>query len=398
MTNRLYYTDSYVRDFDATVLDVVDHGGRRAAILDRTAFYPTSGGQPFDTGMLGDARVVDVVDREDGVVLHVIEGAIEAGLVHGCIEWERRFDHMQQHTGQHVLSAAFERVCRARTESFHLGAVSSTIDLAREVSPAEITATELEANRIVWEDRSVIIRFADENEAARLPLRKEPKREGMLRIIEIEGVDLSACGGTHVSRTGAIGHIAVASVERFRGGNRVEFRCGIRALDGYRALRDSLSAASRLLSTGPEDVPGAIQRLLAEAKLARARIKDLQEQLAHHLAAALAARGSHIDDIVHVVQRVDGWDMAGLKIIAAAIAERASHVAVLVGSGSPGSIVAARASNVAVDAAAIVKAVTAKFGGKGGGRPELAQGGGLNAPPDDVVRFVAGELNQQLKR
>ena len=392
MTNRLYYTDSYVRDFDATVLAVVDHGDRRAAILDCTAFYPTSGGQPFDTGTLGDARVVDVVDREDGAVLHVIEGSIEAGSVHGCIDWERRFDHMQQHTGQHVLSAAFERRCQARTESFHLGAVSSTIDLAREVAPAEIAAAELEANRIVWEDRPVVIRFADEDEAARLPLRKEPKREGTLRIIEIEGVDLSACGGTHVSRTGAIGHIAVASFERFRGGSRIEFRCGVRALHGYRSLRDSMSAAARLLSTGTDDVPAAIERLQAESKLSRARIKDLQEQLAHHLAAALAARGSHIDDVVHVVQRVDGWDMAGLKIIAAAIAERASHVAVLVGSGTPGSIVAARASNVAVDAAAIVKAVTAKFGGKGGGRPELAQGGGLNAAPDDVVRFVAGQL------
>lgn len=397
MTTRLYYTDSYLRDFDAHVLAVVDIGDRRAAILDRTAFYPTSGGQPFDIGTLGDARVLDVIDREDGTVLHVIEGSIEAGPVHGSIDWGRRFDHMQQHTGQHVLSAAFERVCQARTASFHLGAVSSTIDLAREVSPSEIAAAELAANRTVWEDRPVIIRFADEHEAGSLPLRKEPQRGGVLRIVEIEGVDLSACGGTHAARTGAIGSIAVGSSERFRSGSRIEFRCGIRALLGYRALRDSLSASSRLLSTGPDDVPEAIERLQTESRLARARIKDLQEQLAHHVASALAALGSGVGGVVHVVQRVDGWDMAGLKMIAGTIAERARHIAVLVGSGTPNAIVAARAADVPLDAAAIVKAVTAQFGGKGGGRPELAQGGGMNAAPDDIVRFAAEEL-KQLKR
>jgi alanyl-tRNA synthetase len=288
-------------------------------------------------------------------------------------------------------------VCHVRTESFHLGALSSTIDLAREVSPSEIAAAELEANTIVWDDRPVTIRFADETAAAALPLRKEPKRTGLLRIVEIEGIDLSACGGTHISRTGAIGSIAVSSFERFRGGTRIEFRCGGRALQGYRALRDSLSAASRLLSTARDDVPGAIERLQAESKLARTRVKDLQEQLAQYQAAALAARGASVEDSVHVVERVDGWDMAGLKAIALAVAARPGHLVVLVG-GTPVSIVAARASDVTADAAAIVKAATAKFGGKGGGRPELAQGGGLNGSPDDVVRFISGELNRPLKR
>jgi alanyl-tRNA synthetase len=397
LTIRLYYTDACLREFDATVLDVIDVEGRRAALLDRTAFYPTSGGQPFDTGVLGSAKVVDVVARDDEMILHVVEGAIERGPIHGSIDWNRRFEHMQQHTGQHVLSAALERVCHVRTESFHLGALSSTIDLAREVSPSEIAAAELEANTIVWDDRPVTIRFADETAAAALPLRKEPKRTGLLRIVEIEGIDLSACGGTHISRTGAIGSIAVSSFERFRGGTRIEFRCGGRALQGYRALRDSLSAASRLLSTARDDVPGAIERLQAESKLARTRVKDLQEQLAQYQAAALAARGASVEDSVHVVERVDGWDMAGLKAIALAVAARPGHLVVLVG-GTPVSIVAARASDVTADAAAIVKAATAKFGGKGGGRPELAQGGGLNGSPDDVVRFISGELNRPLKR
>jgi len=237
VTERLYYTDPYTTEFDAHIVGAEAHEGRPAVVLDRTAFYPTSGGQPFDTGQLGGVAVVDVVDRDDGTILHVIERELQAGPVRGRIDWTRRFEHMQQHTGQHVLSAAFERVVGARTESFHLGSVSSTIDLGRMVSAGEIDRAEDEANRVVWEDRPVTIRFADAEEAAKLPLRKEPARTGRLRLIDVENFDISACGGTHVARTGAIGMIAIAGSERVRGGTRVEFLCGVRALRGYRALR-----------------------------------------------------------------------------------------------------------------------------------------------------------------
>ena len=221
MTNRLYYTDPYLQAFDATVTAVDRVGDRTVVALDRTAFYPTSGGQPYDTGTLGALRVVDVFDRDDGSIAHVVEGIPPqpGQQVRGEIDWRRRFDHMQQHTGQHVLSAAFEHLFRVRTVSFHLGADVSTIDLARETTAAEIDAAEREANRVVWEDRPVTIRFASAEEAASLPLRKEPKREGTLRLIDVERFDLSACGGTHVARTGAIGIIAVAAWERFKGGD-----------------------------------------------------------------------------------------------------------------------------------------------------------------------------------
>src|SRR5262249_29703235 len=195
------------RNFDATVRGVEHRHGRLVVALDRTAFYPTSGGQPFDTGTLGGLRVVDVFDDESGDVFHAVEGGLlEPGQgVHGKINWARRFDHMQQHTGQHVLSAAFDRLFAARTVSFHLGADGSTIDLARELAADQIAEAELEANRVVWEDRPVEIRFADKTDAAAMPLRKESKREGTLRLIDVENWDLSACGGTHVARTGAIG-------------------------------------------------------------------------------------------------------------------------------------------------------------------------------------------------
>ena len=388
MTERLYYTDAYLREFEATIVDVVPVGdGRTAAILDRTVFYPTSGGQPFDTGTLGDVRVVDVVDRDDGEVLHVVEGTIARGGTHGRIDWDRRFEHMQQHTGQHVLSSAFERTCGARTVSFHLGAAAATIDLAQEVAPSHIVAAELAANHVVWEDRPVSVRFVDEGEAATLPLRKEPKRSGRLRIVEVDGFDLSACGGTHVSRTGAIGNISIGSFERFRGGMRVEFRCGIRALQSYRALHDTVTVAARLLSTGLEALPAATERLQGENSEARRRLKYLQEKLAGHEAAALAERSDNRQASA-VIEALDGWDANGLKTIAAAIAERPGYVAILVSTADPVAIVVARAADRPLDAGAIVKALTAKFGGKGGGRPELAQGGGLNAPAAEVVAFA----------
>src|SRR5438445_7316595 len=288
MTDRLYYTDQYLRDFDATIVRVAEREARALVTLDRTAFYPTSGGQPFDTGTLAGLPVVDVVDEEDGSVTHVVDAApirrpglaearetvgraeaegpaLQVGrAVHGAIDWPRRFDHMQQHTGQHVLSAAFDRLLHVRTVSFHLGATVSTIDLARELAPRDLAAAEGEANRIVWENRPVTIRYADAEDASRMPLRKEPKRGGTLRLIDVEEWDLSACGGTHVARSGAIGVIAIGSWERFKGGQRIEFVCGGRALDKLRSLRDAASTAMRLLSVCAEAVPGAIERVQAE--------------------------------------------------------------------------------------------------------------------------------------
>jgi len=394
VTERLYYTDPYLQEFEAQVLEVTTtEDGRPAAVLDRTAFYPTSGGQPFDTGTLGAARVVDVVDRDDGVILHLIEGALESGPVHGRIDWARRFDHMQQHTGQHLLSAAFDRLLQVRTVSFHLGAESSTIDLARETSPKEIERAEAEANRVVWEDRPVSIRFADAEEAARLPLRKESIRVGRLRLIDVEEFDLSACGGTHVLRTGAIGTIAISSWEKFRGGSRVEFVCGGRAIASHRRLRDTVGASIRLLSVLPAELPAAIERLQNEGKDQRRRVKDLQTELAGHQAAALASVAETIGNARAVIASLEGWDAPGLKTIASAIAERPGHVAILVSSPPPASIVVARAADQPIDAGALLKQIVARFGGKGGGRPELAQGGGLDGSGADLVSAARALLS-----
>src|SRR5262245_4824204 len=317
MSNRIYYTDPACTEFDAVVSRAPEHDGRPAAVLDRTAFYPTSGGQPHDTGRLGDADVVDVLEDGDGVVVHVLSAALPEGArVPGRVDWQRRFDHMQQHTGQHVLSAAFDRLFGNRTTSFHMGSVVSTIDLAREMSAGDIDRAVVEANRVVFENRPGSIRFVTEQEASRLPLRKEPVRAGALRLIEVQDFDLSACGGTHVARTGAIGLIVALGFERFRGGVRVSLACGSRALAAFDADRKAVAGVVRQLSVLPDELPVAVERLQNEARDLRKTIGRLQEALAGHEAERLLASAIPIRDTraVHLV--LEGWDAAGLKSIA----------------------------------------------------------------------------------
>ena len=380
MTQRLYYTESYRRTFDAIVVSVEDIDGRSHVVLDQTAFYPTSGGQPFDTGTIGGAAVVDVIDRDDGEIAHVVSGTLKRGeIVTGEIDWTRRFDHMQQHTGQHVLSAAFDRLFGVRTESFHMGQLSATIDLAREVTPAEIAKAEDDANRVVWEDRTVAVRFATAEEAAAMGMRKESARSGTLRLIDVQEYDLSACGGTHVERTGAIGVITIGGWEKLRGGSRVEFLCGGRAVQRFRLWRDSLSAMQKHLSVPPVEMAASIERMQDDAKAAQRTLRGFQEKLATHEASALLAKGAVI------VEAVEGWDAQGIKSIAAAAATtNPDAVIVLFTAATPAQVVIARGANAKVDAGAVLKQLAAKFGGKGGGKPDLAQGGGLNGSSSDL--------------
>jgi len=394
VTSRIYYRDPYCRSFEAVVARAFEHEGRPAVVLDRTAFYPASGGQPFDIGTLtqrgepsaSGVDVLDTIDAEDDVI-HVLSKPLAAGAtVTGEIDWRRRFDHMQQHTGQHVLSAAFDRVFDNRTVSFHMGAEVSTIDLAREMSWEQIARAEDEANRIIWEDREVAIRFVSSEEALRLPLRKEPARVGLLRLIDVADFDLSACGGTHVSRTGAIGAIVVTATEKFKSGARLSFACGSRALRVFRTLRESVSGSVRALSVLPQELPAAIERMQVEGKDLRRTLKKFQTSLAAHEAARLAAP--------IVVEALDAWDANGLKMIAAEITARTAAAVALFSTSAPVAVVIARSPGVQLDAAAVLRALTERFGGRGGGKPDLAQGGGLAGNTPDIMR-AARELLQR---
>jgi alanyl-tRNA synthetase len=394
MTDRLYYRNAYAVDFHASVIAAEEMGDRVGIVLDRTAFYPTSGGQPFDTGTLGEAQVVEVAEREDGTILHVVEGPVPPGRVTGKVAWDRRFDHMQQHTGQHILSAAFQRLSGLETVGFHLGAQASTIDLAREATAAELEAAERAANDVIWEDRPVSVRFVDAAEAASLPLRRDPVRRGPLRIIEIADYDASACGGTHVARTGAVGIILVGDVERVRGGTRVEFRCGGRALAWHRLLRNAVGGSVTLLSGTPAELPRSIERIQEESRNLRRRLRDLEARTAVLQADVLAGKALWVAAEWRVVlAALEHADAGGLKALAQAITTRPRHAVVLCTMSTPLSVVVASSDGSTVDAAALLKALIAQFGGKGGGRPELAQGAGVDAT-QDALRTAALALVQ----
>jgi alanyl-tRNA synthetase len=384
MTDRIYYTEPSCRSFQGTVTRAGEHDGRPMVVLDRTAFYPTSGGQPFDTGRLGSVAVIETIDT-GGEIVHVVSAPISAGaVVQGEIDWTRRFDHMQQHTGQHVLSAAFDRLFENRTTSFHMGVEVSTIDLAREATASDTERAVDEANRVVWEDREVSVRFVSTDEAARLPLRKEPAREGTLRLVEIKDFDLSACGGTHVHRTGAIGMIAVTNAERFRGGSRLTFVCGTRASIAFRGYHDAVAGAVRVLSVLPHELSNAIERAQLESKDLRKTVSRLQGMLAGHEAARLLV-ATPVGELRVVAEALDGWDAAGLKAIASALAAESGVAATLVSVGDPIAIVVARSQNVAIDASRTLRTLLDRFGGRGGGRPDLAQGAGLVGKVDDIL-------------
>ena len=396
MTERLYYLDSYCRLFDATVARSCDHEGRPAVTLDRTAFYPTSGGQPFDVGRLGTARVLETVDVDEDVV-HVLSAPLEPNVaVTGEIDWSRRFDHMQQHTGQHLLSAAFDRLFDNRTVGFHMGAEVSTIDLARESVSADIERAVDEANRVVWEDHPVSVRFVAQEEAATLPLRKESAREGTLRLVEIAGFDLSACGGTHVSRTGAVGMIAVLAWERLRGGSRVTFACGNRTLGALRVYRDAVSGCVRTLSVVPADLPSAVERVQTESRDLRKEVKGLREQLAEYEGVRLAASATDVHGVGVVTETVVGWDAGALKRLATAVTANRPVCAVLLSPGPPVSIVVACSAGVAVDARAVLQQLVGQFGGKGGGKREMAQGGGLTGSAEVIASTARAALESML--
>jgi alanyl-tRNA synthetase len=398
-TNRLYYNDPALRAFDATVTRCEVRSGQLAVWLDRTAFYPTSGGQPFDTGAIAGATVVDVQEDADGDVVHLLDAsaiAVTVGaVVHAQIDWARRRDHMQQHTGQHVLSAVLERTCQARTVSFHLGSDESTIDIDRELTAGQCARGEAAANQAVWDDLPVDIRYASEEEARALPLRKEPTRSGVLRLIEISGLDLSACGGTHVPRTGAIGQISIASRERFKGGQRIAFLCGGRALARFQQLRDTSDASTKLLSVLPQELPAAIERLQGELKEQKRLLGTAQLELAKYEAIALADGAEAMGGGRLVLRAVDG-DAARLKALASATATRAGTLVILVSTAAPAVAVAARAADVDVPCHEIIAALAKDFSGRGGGKPDLAQCGGLQGSVDAILAaartLVAGRI------
>jgi alanyl-tRNA synthetase len=397
LTDRIYYTDPYCRTFEAAVIRAFEHEGRPAVVLDRTAFYPTSGGQPCDTGRLGASSVVEIIDAEG--VIHIVSSPLAEGTrVAGEIDWARRFDHMQQHTGQHLLSAAFDRLFENPTVSCHMGGDVSTIDLGREASAQDIERAVDAANDIVWDNRPVSIRFVSQDEAARLPLRKDPARAGPLRLIEIDGFDVSPCGGTHVNRTGAVGAVVALGWERQRRGTRLTFVCGRRAVRACRTYRDAVAGSVRVLSVLPGELPAAVERVQAESRDLLKQVKDVKGRLAAFEGVRLVADAPDIAGVRMVVQTVAGSDAGDLKALATSAVAAGRAAVVLLSTVAPPAIVVARSEDVPLDANLVLRQLLEQFGGRGGGKPDLAQGGGLTASPSEIASTAREMIAAALRR
>jgi len=386
MTNRLYYTDAYRTTFSASVVDRSDDGLR--IYLDETAFYPTSGGQQHDRGLLGSMTVVDVVDEEDRIA-HVLSLPLDAARTRldGLIDWNRRFDHMQQHTGQHLLSAVFEDLFGAKTLSVHFGPDYSTLDVdAESISRTQLVAGGERANAIVAEGRPVSVTFEDS--AAASGLRKAPDRAGTLRIVSIAGIDRSACGGTHVRSTSEIGTVLLRSVEKVRKSTRIEFVCGLRAVRRARKDFESLAAIGALLSASLDDAAGLVaaqSERLKEGDNARKKLeKDLAVFRARERYDAATADASGVRTIL--IRDAGSID----ELRALAQASFALPKVVVVGAlNSPPSVLVAASEDSGVDAGKILKERLAAAGGRGGGSPRLAQG---SVPDLAAVESVVASL------
>jgi alanyl-tRNA synthetase len=417
MTERLYYSDSFLPSFSSRVADIrelsrTDGQSVWQVALERTAFYPTSGGQPHDLGVLRaksrsgavlEVPVIGVEEDEHGEVWHQTLKPLLAGTeVSGEIDWSRRLDHMQQHSGQHLLSAVFARELHAATVSFHLGEASSTIDLAVDaIAHHSLERVERIANELIAADRAVTMRNVDRGEADALvaagTLRKLPERAGTIRLIEIADCDLNACGGTHVRSTGQIGGLLIRSLERVRQGVRVEFVCGLRAVAAARQDFSVLSRSAALLSTPRAEVPAGVERLIAEVKSGAKEQQRLREELATYHAIRLAVEEQTVDHLRLVRRTFSERDADYVKLLASRLAATVPQTVALLVSAQqePALVVLARSGDLGFHAGNLMKEALAGLGLRGGGSPDLAQGQIAGDPAvllDAITEAVRGAV------
>ena len=383
MTERLYYDDAYRTRFVAQVVERRTHRDLPAVRLDRSAFYPTSGGQPHDTGRLNGTAVVDVQAGTDGAVLHLLTRPLpeDTESVVGEVDWPRRYDHMQQHSGQHLLSQLFYRRQGLETVSVHFGEGLNTVDLeGDQLTGKELAAAEAEVNELIWQNRPVRAYWVKNAELGKVPLRRAPKVRGRVRIVEIDKFDWSACGGTHLRRTGEIGLISLVRVEKHRGRSRVHFVCGRRALADAAERRGLLAETAGLLDSGVRDVPELVSKQQEALRGAEREVKALREGLVEYQARELLAEAEAAGDLQLVVREMADSQPAAVQRLARALIAGPGVVALLgCARGGKGTVVFARSEDCSLHAGNLLRDTLRQFGGGGGGRPDFAQGGGVAA-------------------
>ncbi len=393
MTERLYYNDAYLTDFDANIVEIAEEG--RRVYLDRTAMYPTSGGQPFDTGTLGGRKVIDVVDEESRVA-HVLDEPLAqtAGAVEGRVDWARRFDHMQQHTGQHLLSAVLEDLHGWKTVSVHFGDETSTLDVDTDVAlRTKLEAAEDRANLLIAENRPVTVSFEDA--AAATGLRKATERTGEIRVVTIADVDRSACGGTHVRATGEIGTLLIRRTEKVKQGTRIEFVCGLRAVARARADYAALSTIAQAVTSAVDDAADVVTARLSaahDAESARRKLaKELDAYRAHERYDSVAPDTRGVRRIVE--RRTEGTldDLRGFAHAVCAL-PKSAFVGVLADSGQ---VLVGTSEDSGLAAGSVLKPALTAAGGRGGGSPRMAQGAAPGDRVDSVVQAVLSAWDRE---
>jgi len=378
MTRKLYHEDPYLQTFTSPVVAQVEIEGKPGLICVQTAFYPTSGGQPHDLGTLNGVAVIDVREAEAHRIIHLLAQPLPAHQVEGRIDWPRRFDHIQQHTGQHILSQAFLQVCNAETLSFHLGEEVCTIDVnLAEIDEATIKAVEALANQIIYENRAVTVHSVTQAEAQRFPLRKVPTVEEQIRIIEIEDFDFSPCGGTHCAHTGEIGLIKVKKVETYKGGQRIYFVCGRRALSDYQTKTTILRQLAEMMSCSEFELVQNTGKQQEEVKILHRESVNLTQQLLEYEAQALLIEREKHGDVYILLKTFVERTPKDLKLLANKVLDHSPQTVVLFGGAAEGkaALVFARSKELTFDMNALMKTACKVINGRGGGQPDQAQGG-----------------------
>lgn len=398
MTQKLYYNDSYTTQFKSKVIDVKNYNGKIAVILDKTYFYPTSGGQEHDTGFINNAEVIDVIETDDGEILHIIDGDIPSGDVECKIDWDRRFSNMQQHTGQHILSRAFEILLNAETISSRLGDDVGTIDLDIEtLTYDKVHEVENLANQIIWENRDVKIHYVDDSEISKFPLRKQPKVSGTIRIVEVSDFDFSPCGGTHVSRTGEIGFVKVKRWERVKGGlTRVEFVCGVRALKDYQMKNKVSNELVSLLSVRDFELSEQVSKLLDAQKEKQRLINFLTEKLIEVEAEKLIQNAEKVRDINFISVNFANRSIEELKTLARKLIQYPMVIAILGSKSDGANFIMARSGDVEIDLKAVLNEILNLTGGKGGGKSDFVQFGGMVEKFEEIFKICVNEIKTKI--
>jgi alanyl-tRNA synthetase len=384
MTERRYYSDSHTTKFEAKIVEHLTWDGKPAVVLDATYFYPTGGGQPCDRGTLNGAQVIDVVTRPDDLaVIHVLEREIEGDTAQAQIDWARRFDHMQQHTGQHILTQAFVQTANLPTVGFHLSPDTVTIDLdATSISADQINTAENLANEVIWRNLPVTARLVSQNEMDGVRVRRIPGQlatEG-LRVVSVGEFDQTACGGTHVAATGEIGLLKIIRTDKRGGQIRVEFRCGGRALSDYRLRNDTTQRLTSLLNVGVSELDQSVSRLQNEIREMQRQRKAVVQQLLKTHAAELIAAAQTIDGVRVVILVSDLYDLNDLRVLAKQLTATPSVLALLGMPGEKAQIVLTCSPDLPYNLNPALQAGLAVLGNaRGGGPANFVQGGGVPA-------------------